>query len=689
MRMPPDGHRGHSSVAEEEIWDREKRRGADLSADVKLGTKLTTGLDGDRRRLPSDSGTNYAKSYGDWRHEDLLPTMDGLDGILLIPPERGQILGRAVWKPRYVVINRPLVSSRDNQPSVTFSNTGTPGRTVSSASRPPIRVPHDEYMLSMFKSKEDTEPACQWPVNSITDCTVQMLSHRKQGHVLPTLVLTIADKDRKRRSSRAAGLISKDAASTTIWFRTPPDNNYPSLHDWARCILSKKGIMSPDSPVSPMFPGPTARRDAPETIPRPGSGNTGSRYDSRQLAHKASIATHSTSTRERPLTFSSESPSLKSKRSDLSSPSSSTYPIQHFGYPTSQNYPNAMPYDLPSPTTTADYQGDFIEGWTSAQGRSSTVSSPAHGRDSISSQAVPASIADPSSPSAPRETILDRAFQMHFIPGSEREVPGEEKLSSLARFEALMREADAKRKQREPVETVHKIPMRSAFDADDSSDEGQEPYDSDSDNDSFVHEQDALRSPSLIPPSAQRALDFITNRHDALQSPTSPRPSYARNHLSFHAGAAHQRLPVPPARPHTAHGKSRVNQDQQSNSTSQQPSSIVPSDGQGASARGLENSSRPQQIDRRQSKSSSKRSSFTEFTKRLSSTSSLLLVQTNVSGGSSRPSSEVDTGASMGRTGLNPRGMGLPARERDRDDPEKRCGWRSSVGVVGSEGGFL
>jgi hypothetical protein len=524
-----------------------------------------------------------------------------------------------------------------------------------------------------------------------------MLSHRKQGPVLPTLVLTISDKDRKRRSSRAAGLISsKDSASTTIWFRTPPDNNYPSLHDWARCILSKKGVMSPDSPVSPHFPSPSARREAPDTYTRPSSGNASSRLDGRPLLHKSSTATYSTGVRERPLTFSSESPSLKSKRSDLSSPSSSNYPIQQFAYST-QSYSGTLPSDLPSPTTTADYQGEFIEGWTSAQGRSSIVSSPVHGRDSISSQAIHAPLGDFSSSPSHRETILDRAFQMRFIPGSEREIPGEEKLSSLARFEALMREADARRRPREAIESVTGLEMRSAFDADDSSDEAQAEEDTDSDRDSFVHEQDALQSPSFMSPSAQRALDFITSRHEADEPPVSPtsptvpmspRPSYARNHLSFHADAVYQRSTITPARPHTAHGKSRTSQGQ-SNKPPQQPAPMASTqESQIANHRLSEYTYRQAHVsDKRQSRSSSKRSSFTEFTKRLSSTSSLLLVQTNVSGGSSRPGSEVDIPSSLGRTGLNARGAGPPPR--DREDQEKRCGWRGSVGVIGTEGGFL
>jgi hypothetical protein len=88
--------------------------------------------------------------------------------------------------------------------------------------------------------------------------------------------------------------------------------------------------------------------------------------------------------------------------------------------------------------------------------------------------------------------------------------------------------------------------------------------------------------------------------------------------------------------------------------------------------------------------------SFSEFAKRLSSTSSLLLVQTNASSssgrdGSRRGSSEygVEEGRAEERLGL--RGGGLMSREvgESRSERDKRCGWRGSVGVFGSEGGFL
>ncbi|KAF4967160.1 hypothetical protein FSARC_5232 [Fusarium sarcochroum] len=431
--------------------------------------------------------------------------MDNLEGMLMVPPERGQILGRAVWK--------------------------------------------------------------QWPVNSITDCQVQQITHRKQGPVLPTLVISIADKEKKRRSSRAAGLISssKEASATTIWFRTPPDDHHLSLHEWARNVLSRKSPMSPmspESPMSPQFSNPFASmsRDPSDYFSRPASGNRSGRSDPRSLQHKSSATTQSTATRDRPLTFSSESPSLRSKRSDVSSPSSNNFPIQQMNFPIpGQHYTTVLPTDLPSPVnTTGDYQGEFIEGWTSAQGRSSTMSSPIRGRSSIGSQ-VPHPSMVSSSPPGPRETILDRAFQMRCIPGSEREVPGEEKLSSLARFDALMREADDKQKQREEAERVQQMAMRSAFEASDSSSQDEDSDSDDLDEDAYGGVPDR-RGPALMTPTAQRALQFIADRRDPAPLSPSGQPSVSRTTMLQQS---------PPIRPHTAHAKSRPSPTQRTNSTPQ------------------------------------------------------------------------------------------------------------------------
>ena len=147
----------------------------------------------------------------------------------------------------------------------------------------PISILSDVSQLTPLEFQDDNEPIQQWPVNSITDCQVQQINHRKQGPVLPTLVISVADKEKKRRSSRAAGLISssKEASATTLWFRTPPDDHHVSLHEWARNILARKSLMSPESPMSPQFSNPFASmsRDASDYFSRPTSGNkSGQKY---------------------------------------------------------------------------------------------------------------------------------------------------------------------------------------------------------------------------------------------------------------------------------------------------------------------------------------------------------------------------------------------------------------------------
>ncbi|CAM1508371.1 Fc.00g052190.m01.CDS01 [Cosmosporella sp. VM-42] len=611
--------------------------------------------------------------------------MDSLDGMLMVPPDRGQILGRAVWKSRYVVVGRRTAAAghKDHQSQPSYSQLVTSSRN-GSGPKPLAKAPTDECCLLIYKHKEDSEPQQQWPINCISGCDVQMLAHRKQGPVLPTMVVTISDKERKRRSSRAAGLISanKEPSATTLLFRTPPDDHHPSLHEWARFILSKKSPMSPDSPMSPKFSNPfsSRSRDTPDYFPRPTSGSQSHCSDGRGLQHKGSANTYSTGTRERPVTFSSAS--LRSKRSDVSSPSSTNYPIQtSFPIP-GQHYTTVLPTDIPSPVTTiGEYQGEFIEGWTSAQGRSSTMSSPIRGRDSLSSQTPQPSVTatEASSPPGPRETILDRAFQLRCIPGSEREVPGEEHLSSLARFDALMREADDRRKQREAAERAEQIAMRSAFEASDSSEEDDE-VDSDGTDDAYGT---GRRSPALIPPTAQRALQFIAGRHESSRStPSAARPPVSKTPMGMRADHLTQ---APPMRPHTAHAKSRPNAAQRTQSTPQLTPSMAKLDISASTNKSHEDGAMKSNAEKRQSTSSTKRLSFTEFTKRLSSTSSLLLVQTNASGGSSRGSSEIDIqSSSIPRGALNPRGTGPPPRDHDG-----RCGWRNSVGVLGNEGGFL
>ncbi|KAK3365873.1 hypothetical protein B0T24DRAFT_404358 [Lasiosphaeria ovina] len=620
--------------------------------------------------------------------------------------------------------------------------------------------------LSIYKSKEEWDPIQQHAIATVTDCQVQMLAHRKQGPVLPTLVINIVpdpatDKLRKRRSSRTAGLTAtKETAPTTLLFR-PATEEHHSLQEWSRVIqhliqphLPNRVPLSPITPASPSFTNPFASprsREPSDAQFRPGSGNPGSRPT---FQSRGSNQTYSSRERDRPVTYS-ESLSLRSRRSDLSSHTSSMNP-SHVGL---QNYTTMNhPTDLPSPASTVgEYQGEFIEGWTSAQGRSSTLSSPVRGRDSIGSQ-VPAPIQpqmEASSPPGPRETILDRAFQLRCIPGSERGTPGEEKLSSLARFDALMREADEERRKREANEyskfsaqalasaAAQNGGLKSAWELDDDSDsdveQGFDEADEDSDDPVGEMEPDtedrfSPRSTGRIPPTAQRALDFVAGRHEA--TPPS-RPQGAQAQLNYNREAL---LALSNSgsnlRPQTGYSKHNTRPGMAQRTYSQprlaggftnpamasQPNMPVPSPGvllgiPAHQAERLQDDSTPspgtapaptvmQRSEKRLSASSTKRLSFTEFTKRLSSTSSLLLAQTNTSGSGSRGSnSDVDASQQLQQQHqyshhLYPRGAPASPQQQQQQQQQpqyppslserERCGWRGSVGVFGSaDGGFV
>ncbi|KAM0446147.1 hypothetical protein ACHAPV_006438 [Trichoderma viride] len=612
--------------------------------------------------------------------------MDCLDGFLLVPPDRSHILAKAQWKSRYVFVGRRTTvnKQKDRQSSTSVWPS-------SSGPKPLAKAYTDEYCISVFKSKEDAEPSYQWPTSCVLDCQVQMVAYRKQGPIQPTLVVTISDKERKRRSSRSVGLMaSKEAGTNTLWFRTPQDDHHNSLHEWAQFILDKKNPTASDGSSTPVFSSPFSPRSREtEYFPRPDSGNQAGRPDPRQLQHKSSSATYSTGPRERPATFSSDSPSLRSKRSDISSPSSvSQHPIQKSFAAPGQIYTGPMHNDAGLPSIRDSiYQGELIEGWTAAQGRSSTLSSPTRGPETLGSPMEASMGFDVSAPPAPGETILDRAFQLGHIPWADTSVPGQENFTSIARFDALMREVDDKRKQREAAQRLERAAVRNTY----NPQAGQhlnfnEEFDSD-DNAHSADEQegDYDRSP-IISPSAQRALAFIADRRgESPRERGSRRPTISRAHLSFHVDtmASASTSQSPPSRPHTAHAKSRLNPTQRTQST---PHLNPISAGKVTD----DNASRSGDSEHRRSGASSKRLSFSEFTRRLSSTSSLLVVQTNSSGDSRRGSVGTEPlPSSVRRPNMSHRDTVPPPRSQEWQTQDRRCPWRNSVVGVGPEGGFL
>ncbi|KAI8625169.1 hypothetical protein F5Y19DRAFT_467273 [Xylariaceae sp. FL1651] len=604
-----------------------------------------------------------------------------MEGILLVPPDRGTILGRAVWKPRYVVIG-PLSQKDGYQPNLSLSQVLSTARIrdVSGwSSKSQQKAPTDTIYLSVYKSKEGSDLVHQHSIASITECQVQHLAHRKQGHVLPTLAVQISpdpatDKLRKRRSSRTGGLTAtKDSGPTTLWFRTAEESRY-GLGDWARYIqmLIQPEVpgrhsmpMSPISPVSPAFVNPfTSKQDATEK-PSSASGPKGKLRS--KLQSKSSGHAHP-STRDPSSTYTSETPSLRSRNSDISSHASSMLPAaMNF---VQKHYPNLQQSDLPSPASTVgDYPEQFIEGWTTAQGRSSALSSPIRGRASTSSSQAPNQPGlDSNSSPAPRETILDRAFQLRCIPGSDRDIPGEEKLTSLAKFEALMREEEDRQKTGEGGVPG---PAKSTWDDDESDDDDFNEDEEDDDSDEYAFEHDVDHDGMNT--STSRALQFIINRHGSTHGSRA-------SHYSESGGLSNGPSIL---RPHTAHSRIRPIA-QRTNSQPYIPGLPlhIPSS---PPPKPIEEIALRRSHEKRHSTSDVKNLGFNEFAKRLSGTSSLLLVQTNTSTGSNRGSGDYDgTQQTTPRAPLSPLATSSTPSERD-----EHCRWRGSIGVFGNEGGFL
>ncbi|KUJ20074.1 uncharacterized protein LY89DRAFT_731309 [Mollisia scopiformis] len=629
-----------------------------------------------------------------------------MEGLMLFPPDRGTIIGRSLWKQRYVVLGTGSRASNDQQPQTDSSGRGAAARKgglKNTSSRPSLvdvsqpEPQGNKLYITIYKAKGDWEYLQQHAVSAFKTCEVRHIQHKKQSPSLPTLLLelkpdSIADKQRKRRSSRTGGLSSsKDTHSNILLFRSVPDEQH-NIYDWQMNI---KPLLTPDDieegPLSPMSPAfnfsnPFANRDARTP--------SAQRPELQQRGSHQNTYPHAPTPRERPYAMISPSPSLRSRRSDLSSQASSQPPM---GFTSShpQSY-TTLPTDLPSPASTSGYDNQFIEGWTSAQGRSSALSSHTRGSNSIASAVQPPLVA--STPPGPRETILDRAFQMRCIPGSDR-VPDkdEEKISSIARFEALMREVD----ERKQAKALAKSPTheRQNWGLEEESEESSEGEPEEDEDELGMSDEDVA-----IPTPAQRALDYISGRRTPLPTtrPLSPAPRSppipflnSQAMSAFHGHSSGGGL-----RPRTGTTSSRNGEGRPNSfalpSRSQSTTTIPTLQHQdfAPAVSSNQNLKATDQKEKRRSSTSVKRLSFTEFAKRLSSTSSLLLVQTNASSssgrgdGSGRVSSEF--GADEDRTGMGMRGgAGTAAEMMGGSNRDKRCGWRGSVGVFGGEGGFL
>lgn len=571
--------------------------------------------------------------------------------------------------------------------------------------------------ISVYKAKVRTQPTFHARIVSndvqgereliahhnlaaFKSCEIRALMHRKGGHTLPTLMLefkpeSLSDKARKRRSSRTSGLTTKDPWTNILLFRSVADDRY-NIHDWLAMLRPQ---LTPESPADSMI------------MPEPQFHQFSNPFASREISvRRSDIQSRATernpnsyphAPRDRPSAIISPSPSLRSRRSDLSSQASSQHPMG-FTNAHAQIYTATLPPDLPSPASTS-YETQFIEGWTSAQGRSSALSSHTRGSNSIASAAPPSINQFASTPPGPRETILDRAFQMKCIPGSERiSEDDEDQLTSLARFEALMREVDEKKFDKNSPKSNGQSKDVSEWNLDDDSgddsDSGEPGIDNESSDEvdglEFSDDEDVR-----VPPQTQSSMEYTSGRRTPIpgRRPLSPAPStppmpYLNTQATsaFH-GSRRTQSPLG-LRPRTGTNPTPTsnhfsdNHFQRFLPTRSQSSANVAGN---ASSKVISRPELPHRAEtlsadtnlsreNRKSRDSVKRLSFQEFTQRLSSTSSLLLVQTNVS-----------NGGTSGRTSFE---VGGNPEQKQGERPEMKartCSWRGSVGAFGGEGGFL
>ncbi|KFY51942.1 hypothetical protein V496_08725 [Pseudogymnoascus sp. VKM F-4515 (FW-2607)] len=641
-----------------------------------------------------------------------------MEGYLLVPPERSAIIGRAVWKPRYVVVGtngprhptapKPSLPRSTSASKLHAARQGLKTSSAFQSSDDLSRFDQDQLWLTVLKQKGDTEVISQNLLSSIRSCEIQSIQFRKPGPAAPTLILTFeldaaSERLRKRRSSRSGQLTSPSSTfPNSLLFRSVPDERL-NIYDWQvtiapriRPTTAERGDASSNDSAS-LFAFVNPFGGSQKSSERPTISNP--------IPQPEPFLHHRTSTKDhrRPpksISLISPSPSLRSRHSDLSSPASSfspsgPLPIQH--------------PPLPSPASTLNHDSDLISGWTSAQGRSSALSHYTHAS---------------TPPTAPRETILDRAFSMRYIPGAaDAPAPSEEgKLSSIARFEALMRDHEA-RKNRPAAPTHHRNESVADWDIDEASESDDSDIDPIAPNTRAqharhidTHEDDPLAwSMHTISAPTQRALGYISGR----TTPATGRPGSARseNHppmptMRARPGGGGRARPaslslagmgtrVLPAAPRTA---DTAEEEEEDDDEEEEEEADEEEDDEDVD---LDSTAFPQPPTSPLPRSRTAPPARPPLYQRHSSASSFLPVQTNVSSAaaSSRNSRNSDASSGFGlpeSEGVLVRGLsqarlsGLvrgprPGVLQRGVSEETRCGggWRGSGMLGGVEGGFM
>lgn len=271
-----------------------------------------------------------------------------------------------------------------------------------------------------------------------------------------------------------------------------------------------------------------------------------------------------------------------------------------------------------------------------------------------------------------------------------------------------MKQVDERRQSRtrpvRPMSVKEQLELKSAWDMDDSDEEEEEEEDSESDSDDTEGEeessadQNTADDPNSVRPASSRRTAPRTPSHSP-RGTAGPRSPIALNPealaaLSSGTTADRPRLAH---RMHSTMGSLSLGTQQMSLETSSPGKSSIESneswETSGLNPSAAYRTSTILEGQQRHSTASSngggKRLSFSEFTRRLSSTGSMLLTQQSVSSpGEAAESQAQSRRSSVYQPRTAPSVLSSP-RSEVTDRSEKCKSWRNSVGMFGNEGGFL
>ncbi|KAI9835500.1 MAG: hypothetical protein M1837_003774 [Sclerophora amabilis] len=245
--------------------------------------------------------------------------------------------------------------------------------------------------LLIYKHKGDKDVVARHPLTALRSCALENYATRKGSVPIQTLVLTFEPESAhgKRQSSHSTNLSLKSPPPEPLIFRCPPETPN-AIINWNRALQTHLPARAP--PQSPPFS--KINFASAEAWGRPSTSTTrpALMHSPDSYMSNPSTASHSA--------LISPALSLHSSRTGITSPSS--------------NSPNK-----------------FFETFDPPPSEESLLQ-----QDRLSNSSLD-----------PQESILDRAFTMNCIPGYKTPPPGriDGSMTSIARFEALMQEMDARK----------------------------------------------------------------------------------------------------------------------------------------------------------------------------------------------------------------------------------------------------